>query len=304
MKKCPACGKTFDDTMKFCQVDGTELVADEPAFDPYATVIGRKLDTSSEPAKPAAGEVVIPPIEETPAATSANDLEEPRIHETTGSIPIAPPDEVLELPGADPLKTMYVSEAELNEAFRSEESKDAVTEESIRAEPPAVETGGVVPPPSPFSAPEAPFEQRWDASPDADAETVLAQNATPPFKEAETVRWTPPPVQEESWQNQQVAANAPFQPVQSINVGQSKGLAIGSLVSGILSLLCCLPIITGPAALVMGFIAKKKADENPSEFGGRGLALGGMITGGIGILIGIGQIIWIIFWGGLNLLSQ
>src|SRR4051812_34495373 len=105
MKKCPTCGKEFDDSMKFCQVDGTELVADEPAFDPYATVVGHKIDLPSEPAKPAepaAQEVVIPPIE-----TSADTADEPRIHETTGSIPIAPPDEILELPGVDPLKTMY-----------------------------------------------------------------------------------------------------------------------------------------------------------------------------------------------------
>jgi tetrahydromethanopterin S-methyltransferase subunit F len=33
-------------------------------------------------------------------------------------------------------------------------------------------------------------------------------------------------------------------------------------------------------------------NKNPAQFGGRGLALGGMITGGIGLAIGI--IYWIL----------
>ena len=61
--------------MKFCQVDGTELVADETAFDPYATVVGHKFGATPEPAKPAADEVVIPPIEEMPATTSAENAD-------------------------------------------------------------------------------------------------------------------------------------------------------------------------------------------------------------------------------------
>jgi len=306
MKKCPTCGKEFDDSMKFCQVDGTELVADEPAFDPYATVVGHKFDATAESAKPAAGEVVIPPIEETPAASSDEGAVEPRIHETTGSIPIAPPDDILELPGVDPLKTMYVSEAELKEAFRSEDASESRTEESIKTDPPPASVGGMAPPPSPFAAPEVPFEQRWESSSDADAETVLAQNAIPPFKEAETMHWTPPPVQDAAWQNQQVAANAPFQPMQQAGAGQSQVLAIGALVCGILSctVLCCMGIFLGPVAFVLGFMAKKKADENPAEYGGRGLAVAGMITGGIGALFGIGFIIYEIIMGGLALLLQ
>lgn len=301
MKKCPTCGKEFEDSMKFCQVDGTELVADEPAFDPYATVVGHKFD-AAELAKPTAGEVVIPPIEE----TTTDVAEEPRIHETTGSISIVPPDKILELPGVDPLKTMYVSEAELKEAFRSGEANETLTEESMKTVPPAAGSGEMAPPPSPFSTPEAPFQQPSNPSSyaDGDAETILAQDAMPQFKEADTVRWTPPPVDDNAWQNQQVAANTPFQPVQAGVDGQSKVLAIASLACGILSLLCCLPILTGPAAVIVGFIAKKKAVESPSEFGGSGLALAGMITGGIGILIGIVQLIWVIFGGGLNFLTR
>jgi hypothetical protein len=54
----------------------------------------------------------------------------------------------------------------------------------------------------------------------------------------------------------------------------------------------------------MGFIAKKKAEENPGAFGGRGLALGGIITGAISVLLGIIVIILYIFTGALASLSN
>ena len=84
----------------------------------------------------------------------------------------------------------------------------------------------------------------------------------------------------------------------------SQGLAIGALVCGVLSCLCCVSILTGPAGLIMGFIAKKKADEDPAHYGGRGLALAGMITGGIGILLFIVLIIMQIFFGVLGALQR
>lgn len=82
--------------------------------------------------------------------------------------------------------------------------------------------------------------------------------------------------------------------------GQSQGLAIGSLVCGILSCLCCVSIITGPVGLIMGFIAKKKAEEDPANYGGRSLALGGMITGSVGTLLFFVLIILQIFFGVLS----
>ncbi len=85
---------------------------------------------------------------------------------------------------------------------------------------------------------------------------------------------------EASWQNEPVGQNTPFQP--PVAGTASQGLAIGSLVSGILSLLCCFSIITGPAAVIMGFIARKKANEDPAQFAGAGLAPGGMICGVVG----------------------
>jgi len=56
--------------------------------------------------------------------------------------------------------------------------------------------------------------------------------------------------------------------------------------------------------MIMGFIAKKNADQNPAQYGGRGMALGGMIAGGLGIFIGIAQAIWLLFLGGLSALTR
>lgn len=276
MKKCPTCGSEFDDSMKFCQVDGKELVADEPAFDPYATVVGHKLHLAPEAEKP---------IEH---VLAAEIVEEPE-HQTVGSTPIAEPDELLELPGLDPLKTMYVSEAELKEVFDAEqESTETPTVESFKNDPPTASFGGAIPPPSPFSTPESPFDPPQTASsPFADAETVVADRNSP-FRDSE-----PAPVAE--WNQPVVSNSLPAYGAEA----QSKGLAIGSLVCGVLSctICCSMGILLGPAALVMGFMAKKKAEESPSEFGGRGLALGGMISGAVGVLFGLGIILYYIIVG-------
>ena len=65
---------------------------------------------------------------------------------------------------------------------------------------------------------------------------------------------------------------------------QNQTLAIVSLVCGILSFICCFSIVTGPAALITGYMARKNIAESPSEYAGGTLALVGMITGAIGIV--------------------
>jgi uncharacterized membrane protein len=39
--------------------------------------------------------------------------------------------------------------------------------------------------------------------------------------------------------------------------------------------------------MITGFIAKRRADSQPQIYGGSGLALAGMILGGISLIIGI-----------------
>ncbi len=67
---------------------------------------------------------------------------------------------------------------------------------------------------------------------------------------------------------------------------KQQGLAIGSLVCGILSVICCLGFLTGIPAVILGVMAMNKEKADPATYGGRGLALAGVITGGIGILFG------------------
>jgi hypothetical protein len=76
----------------------------------------------------------------------------------------------------------------------------------------------------------------------------------------------------------------------------SNGLAVASLVVGIIALLLALIPVVGliswilaPAGLIMGFLAINKA-------GGRGLAIGGLVTSGIALLV---CILWVVGMGAL-----
>jgi len=71
---------------------------------------------------------------------------------------------------------------------------------------------------------------------------------------------------------------------------RTDGLAIGALITGVLSILCsfvCIGIIIGPAAAVMGFISNQRIKQMPGTLGGGGLALAGIITGIIGTVLTI-----------------
>jgi len=293
MKKCPTCEKTFDDAMRFCQVDGTPLVDDVP-FDPYATIVGT-------------------------AATVAPPTEEPVAGDPTPSqAAISVPEEILEAPNSDPLKTMYVSDAEMKQvldAGGSDAPAEEIKADEVEAEAPVLEVppmpeppppsfSDMSPPPSPFSEPSPSNEEPVPAPPmflepepaTQGADTVIPPEvaAALPPPPAPVQEWTPPPPPDASWQNQEIGANTPFQP--PVVGGQSQGLAIASLVCGILSLLCCTWFIVGIAAVVMGFIARSKATSDPANYGGAGFALGGIITGAISLVLGV--IVLILYFAG------
>jgi hypothetical protein len=74
--------------------------------------------------------------------------------------------------------------------------------------------------------------------------------------------------------------------------GGMNPLAIASLVTGILSILCCFGffafgVVLGGAGLVLGYLAKQQIAESGGTQQGDPLALAGMITGGIGVVLGI-----------------
>lgn len=296
MKKCPTCEKTFDDAMRFCQIDGTPLV-DEPdasGFDPYATIVGTPANLSTTPEPPAA-----------PAAADA----------TPSAAAISVPDEVLDLPDADPLKTVFVSDAEMKQVLGAEDEA-AGTSEGAGAdgpetaakfelapsmpEPPPPSFSDIAPPPSPFSEPPPARDDAVPAPP-MFLEPEPAQPPPPPapFQAPEPAapmqEWAPPPPPDASWQNQQIGSNTPFQPPAAGAGGENKTLAIVSLVCGILSLVCCSWFIPGIAAIVMGFIARSKANSDPANYGGAGLALGGIITGAVSVVLGIIVVVLYLF---------
>ncbi len=67
-------------------------------------------------------------------------------------------------------------------------------------------------------------------------------------------------------------------------VTQENGLAIGSLVCGILSFLCC-SVFTGIPAIVLGIMAINKEKNDPLRYGGKGMAIGGIVLGSLSIVI-------------------
>jgi len=171
---------------------------------------------------------------------------------------------------------------------------------------------------SPFDTPQSPFNQ--PSSPfDAPQASTESQSSSfdppkPSFQEPPATQfggqqfdqmnqgfgsqpleqqsqWTPPSPPEQSWSNQELGANTPFQPPVAGGSGQNQTMAIISLVTGILSCLCCFSVITGPVAIVLGVMAKNKINAEPNLYTGAGLATGGIITGAIGTLIGIAAII-------------
>jgi len=90
--------------------------------------------------------------------------------------------------------------------------------------------------------------------------------------------FTPPPIG-----NYQPVPKAPPQP---------SGEAIGALVCGLLAW-SCFPL--GYFAIWLGARARKLARENPETVGGDGMALAGMIVGGV--LATAQLVFWIVYIG-------
>ena len=167
--------------------------------------------------------------------------------------------------------------------------------------------------PSPFGdAPKESYEQpssplpsnppfkEPEASPFGDQSNPFNQ---PSFNQGENINqnmqqqdWNPPPAPDSGWQNQNVGQNTPFQPP-AAGGGQNQTLPIISLVLGIISICCYISPLTGIAALITGFLGMKNANNNPNQYGGKGLAIAGMITGGVFLLLGL--LYWVLIFLGV-----
>ena len=339
MKKCPTCQKTYADTMKFCQTDGTPLVEDAPSApssDPYKTIAGSinsddilQIPESDDPMKTLVNPAGIPKQDEpkkesaSPTADKFSASDAPKKDFPT---PTAPPKSSDSTPNHLPADSTSPSDS-TSSGNTKPRSYDA-TFSSI--EPPAFGTGSLsspfdkpsnapfgspskddppptafggapfdapksVPPPykepenfnagqTPYGAPQAPFGQSND--PFGASQTPFGQPSNDPYGAPQfggQNDWNPPPAPVANWQNQGIGADTPFQPPVGTG-GQNQTLAIVSLITGILGL-CCLP--SGIAALITGYMAKNNAETNPAEYSGRGMALAGMILGGVSIFFTI-----------------
>lgn len=98
------------------------------------------------------------------------------------------------------------------------------------------------------------------------------------------------------WQNQSNLQNQGFMNL-PVSYGQDQTLPIVSLVFGILSIplaFCCYGgIPLGIVALITGYIGLNNEKNDPTRYGGRGLAIGGMVTGGLVLAL---SILLIILW--------
>ncbi len=274
--------------MRFCQSDGTPLVEDAPV-DPYKTMVARPEDFA--------------------AATSLPEQSE----------------DVLDLPAeSDPAKTMYASEREIRAEMDARD--DQVIDIPPLVEPEQPRFSDPAPPPSPFSPSElgsssvppipSPFDDpkpsTYEPPPApsfAEPEPYREEPAFNPFDQPASApiaqaEWTPPPAPDAGWQNQPIGQNTPFQPPAAGTGSVNQTLPIISLVLGILSLCCYISPITGIAALITGYMGMKNANNDPRNYGGKGLAIAGMITGGVFLLLGLLYWIYIIFVVGLAALGS
>ncbi|HEX9959832.1 MAG TPA: DUF4190 domain-containing protein [Pyrinomonadaceae bacterium] len=327
MRFCQTDGTPLIDSAEAAQpVDPYKTVVGQPPpDDPFKTVVGGAPEQSKdndilqlpdEPADPMKTMVVSPgdwkndqssstagsePSMPEPPKFNEPDLNPPPFGDLSpqppsstgdifgsGSSASAPP---FEPPGEPKISDSPFGQPPSNSPFQSpfEQQKSSF-------EPPSPFDA---PKPPPFKEPESPFgnqQSPFDQSPFGQPQTPLGQAGNDPFSNpSPQAEWNPPPAPVQNWQDQQLGANTPFQPpAVSGSGGQNQTLSIVSLVLGILSLPCCGWYVFGIAAIITGFIAKGKADNDPGNYGGRGMALAGMIMGAISLVLGIiVTIIWL-----------
>lgn len=116
--------------------------------------------------------------------------------------------------------------------------------------------------------------------------------ASPPSAVGSGSPWAmvgnPPEAPDAAW-----GGGYPAPPPPIYSQKREQGLAIASLVCGVLSIVCC-SIFTGIPAIVLGIMAMSKEKNDPARYGGRGMAIGGIATGAVSIVIMIFYFILVI----------
>lgn len=327
MKRCPSCDKTYDDNLRFCQTDGAALVEAADPADPYKTVVARSEDIAAaippEPA-PAAdqSDVLDLPAESDPNKTQFVSEEELR-REMAADEPVMeiPPAEQASEPGM-PQPPQFIEPSMVPaESAPPPSPFDSGARETPDSPPDESEFIQTTPPiPSPFGGPSVEKEMRAFESPEPEtpqftahqppSEAAFAEPPAPSFvavpfgpaageSDAEPpTAWTPPAAPAAEWGSAEIGQNTPFSPPAAGVEGPNKTLATVSLVLGILGILPCCGFLSGIPAVIVGFIARSRANNDPANYGGGGLATAGIILGIVGTIIwGAILILQVVFFG-------
>lgn len=257
MKRCPNCYKTFADSLRFCQVDGTALI-DETEDDYKTTVGAAPFDDDDD---------LLQLSDDTATVVSPNNSG--RASSTFDANRGDEPDDLLSF--GNPTVPIF-----------------APSETSYQP-PPYNE-----PPAKEFDSSFGSGQSAFDQNPFEQNQGGFSQQQQMPQQ------WTPPPAPEAGWQSQNIGANTPFQPPPTMQ-GPNQTLPVISLVSGVLAfvLICCyggFPF--GIAALVTGFLGFQNVTKDPVNYSGKGLAIAGMILGGVSFVLGV---VFLIIGGALSL---
>lgn len=125
---------------------------------------------------------------------------------------------------------------------------------------------------------------------------ALQEDESPPTVRINQTKQTNPNwtgYQPPTYENQQITQNQSWG-MQGQNQFQVQGkdqtIPTISLVLGILGFVffCCYGGIPfGLVAMILGYVGMNNANNNPTQYGGRGMAIAGMVIGGITFLITI-----------------
>ncbi len=87
----------------------------------------------------------------------------------------------------------------------------------------------------------------------------------------------------------------PFSPIAMMtpSAGKTSQMAVWSMVTGIISILCCCQII-GPVSIILGAVALSQLKQHP-EMRGSGFAIAGIVLGSIALVMLIISIVYMIF---------
>lgn len=194
------------------------------------------------------------------------------------------------LVGATPQQQAVPPPPRSGDPFSTAEPADDMMK-TIVSTPPSVQAGASQGEESPFSKPSDPLSNVSWPSPDSrdstEPPTVVATPAITFGAPGETPQsaiesnWTPQPPPVSGWGDQ--GAASPL-----VGTGtQNKTFALLSLIFGILSVPCCGFLVFAVAALVLGFVAVSKEKSEPANYGGRGMAIAGIVLGAVSLVLGL-----------------